>query len=147
MSEHHKIAVLGGGSWATALVKILCNNLDSVNWWMRSSEAVEHILKFKHNPKYLPDLFAKAGEGFDVVLAENDARRHGVLKNLQARLFHRLFNFLSNSDLADPSLSSYSVLSRRAVDGLLELRSAQVGDARHLLDRDDLLGEVLDVLQ
>lgn len=76
----------------------------------------------QHNPKYLPDLFAKAGEGFDVVLAENDARRHGALKNLQARLFHRLFNFLSNSDLADPSLSSYSVLSRRAVDGLLELR-------------------------
>lgn len=53
MSKQKKIAVIGGGSWATALVKILCNNLDTVNWWMRSSEAVEHILKFKHNPKYL----------------------------------------------------------------------------------------------
>lgn len=53
MSVNKKIAVIGGGSWATALVKILCNNVTSVNWWMRSDEAVSHILKFKHNPKYL----------------------------------------------------------------------------------------------
>lgn len=53
MSKQKKIAVIGGGSWATALVKILCNNVDSVNWWMRNTDSVAHILKFRHNPKYL----------------------------------------------------------------------------------------------
>ncbi len=53
MSNSRKIAVIGGGSWATALVKILCNNLDTVNWWMRSQESVDYILSYKHNPKYL----------------------------------------------------------------------------------------------
>jgi glycerol-3-phosphate dehydrogenase (NAD(P)+) len=54
MSEiKNKVGVIGGGSWATALVKILCNNLDSVGWWMRSEEAVEHIQKYRHNLRYL----------------------------------------------------------------------------------------------
>ena len=53
MGDQKKIAVIGGGSWATALVKILCNNVDSVNWYMRNEEAVSHIHKFRHNPNYL----------------------------------------------------------------------------------------------
>ena len=54
MNEREQnIAVIGGGSWATALVKILCNNISKVNWWMRNDEAVDHILKYQHNPNYL----------------------------------------------------------------------------------------------
>ncbi len=53
MENQKKIAVIGGGSWATALVKILGNNVNSVNWYMRNDDAVKHILKFRHNPNYL----------------------------------------------------------------------------------------------
>jgi len=53
MEKNQKIAVIGGGSWATAIVKILCNNVSVVNWWMRNDEAIAHLLKFKHNPNYL----------------------------------------------------------------------------------------------
>lgn len=53
MDANKKIAVIGGGSWATALVKILSNNLTSINWYMRNEGAVAHILKYRHNPNYL----------------------------------------------------------------------------------------------
>ena len=48
-----KFAVLGGGSWATAIVKMLTENQEQVGWYMRNLEAVDYIKKEKHNPKYL----------------------------------------------------------------------------------------------
>ncbi|WP_372474339.1 NAD(P)H-dependent glycerol-3-phosphate dehydrogenase [Capnocytophaga sp. ARDL2] len=51
--EQAKFAVIGGGSWATAIVKILCHNLDKVSWYMRNEAAIEHIIENKHNPNYL----------------------------------------------------------------------------------------------
>jgi glycerol-3-phosphate dehydrogenase (NAD(P)+) len=52
-SNEKKVAVIGGGSMATALVKVLSENNDYVGWWMRSEESVAHIKKYHHNPKYL----------------------------------------------------------------------------------------------
>jgi len=53
MDKASEIAVIGGGSWATAIVKMLCNNSKQVHWWLRSESAVAHIKKYKHNPNYL----------------------------------------------------------------------------------------------
>ncbi len=53
MSNKPKFAVFGGGSWATAIVKMLCENLDEVGWYMRNETALEYIKKDKHNPNYL----------------------------------------------------------------------------------------------
>ena len=53
MSEHHKIAVLGVGSWATAIVKMLIENTETVGWYMRSAPAIAYLKENHHNPKYL----------------------------------------------------------------------------------------------
>lgn len=53
MENSEKYAVIGSGSWATALVKILQNSVDCVNWWVRESEIKEAVEKFHHNPIYL----------------------------------------------------------------------------------------------
>lgn len=53
MKKDAKFAVLGGGSWATAIVKMLTNNQEKVGWYMRNSDAIGYIKIQKHNPNYL----------------------------------------------------------------------------------------------
>lgn len=56
-----KIAMIGGGSWATAIIKMLADNLSEkeIFWWMRNEEAIAHIKAFKHNPNYLSSVEIK----------------------------------------------------------------------------------------
>jgi len=53
MNSNPKIAIFGGGSWATAIVKMLTENIENVGWYMRSVYAIEHIKKNHNNPNYL----------------------------------------------------------------------------------------------
>jgi glycerol-3-phosphate dehydrogenase (NAD(P)+) len=53
MSPEKRIAVIGGGSWATAIVKLLLNNVNHLNWFLRNEEDIKFIKRYKHNPKYL----------------------------------------------------------------------------------------------
>jgi glycerol-3-phosphate dehydrogenase (NAD(P)+) len=47
------IAVLGSGSWATAIVKIATQNHDKVHWWVRENEIVEGVRQYGRNPLFL----------------------------------------------------------------------------------------------
>lgn len=54
--EHRSISVIGGGSWATAIVKILSNNVPTIHWWVRNEETADFIRKYNQNPRYLSDV-------------------------------------------------------------------------------------------
>lgn len=51
-----KIAVIGGGSWATAIVKILSEGDVRIAWWLRNKDDAAYIKRYHHNPHYLSDV-------------------------------------------------------------------------------------------
>ncbi|ARS34963.1 NAD(P)H-dependent glycerol-3-phosphate dehydrogenase [Pontibacter actiniarum] len=72
-----KVAVIGGGSWATALVKILSENKSQINWWMRNADDVQHLINYRHNPRYLSQVsfdlnYVKPSTDIQAVVASSD---------------------------------------------------------------------------
>jgi glycerol-3-phosphate dehydrogenase (NAD(P)+) len=51
-----RFGVIGSGSWATALAKILTDNSTPINWWIRNEANIRHIQSRHHNPQYLPSV-------------------------------------------------------------------------------------------
>lgn len=99
-----KIAVLGGGSWATAIVSILSTNVDELVWCMRNESAVQHIKQTQHNPNYLVGVsintdkisvssdFKTTCEHADVIiLAIPSAFLHAALGALDLDLSKKIF--------------------------------------------------------
>ena len=48
-----KIAIMGGGSWATAIAKMVLNQAESINWYMRRDDRIADFKRLGHNPAYL----------------------------------------------------------------------------------------------
>ena len=47
------VAIMGGGSWATAIAKILLSNVEKINWYIRRDDRIEDFKRLGHNPAYL----------------------------------------------------------------------------------------------
>ena len=100
-----KIAVIGSGSWATAIVKILLNNINQITWYTRKQEDVDYMLKYKHNPRYLStvefdtakinltnDVCKAVDENDIIILAVPSAFCHSTISTLnQEKLKNKLF--------------------------------------------------------
>lgn len=101
-----KIAVIGSGSWATAIVKILCNNCETVIWYHRHQADVDFVNQHKHNPRYLStvqfdlkklDLTSNLEEAITkadiVILAVPSAFIHATIKNISPDLLKQKIVF------------------------------------------------------
>jgi glycerol-3-phosphate dehydrogenase (NAD(P)+) len=95
-----RFAVIGSGSWGTALVKLLCNNNENVKWYVRNQEHIDYIHKYRHNPRYLSgvdfnteklsisnDAEAIIKNSDIIVLAIPSAFLDGVLKSIDKSIF------------------------------------------------------------
>jgi glycosyltransferase involved in cell wall biosynthesis len=72
-------------------------------------------------PEEIPRLYAKALEGYDVVVARRGRRRDPLHKRLMSSLFYRLFSYLADLEY-DPEVGNFRIASRRVVDSYRSMR-------------------------
>jgi glycerol-3-phosphate dehydrogenase (NAD(P)+) len=98
----NKVAVIGSGSWATALSKMLLENVGQINWFFRKKETVERFKKLKSNPRYLQsvefdldriqfytNINKITSESDILVLAVPSAFLPGILEKVKSDLRHK----------------------------------------------------------
>ena len=59
-----KIAIIGGGSWATAIAKIVVGHTHHIGWYMRRDDQIEEFRRMGHNPSYLTSVHFNTDEIF-----------------------------------------------------------------------------------
>ncbi|HRH03491.1 MAG TPA: NAD(P)H-dependent glycerol-3-phosphate dehydrogenase [Bacteroidia bacterium] len=120
--ETKSIAVIGGGSWATAIVKMLLNNVEQVGWWMRSKDSVTFIKKFKHNPHYLSSV------EFDVDKLVIDADLNSLVKQFDILVMAVPAAFIEESlkSITSDSLKDKIIIS--AIKGIVPDGNLIIGE-------------------
>ena len=117
-----RIAVIGAGSWGTALVKLLSGNAEQVGWWVRRDATIKHITTYGHNPDYI------SAAQFDVSKLAMSSDIHAVVKNADVLVIAVPSAFLKASmDQLDPSeLLGKTMFS--AVKGIVPETNQIVGE-------------------
>jgi glycerol-3-phosphate dehydrogenase (NAD(P)+) len=109
LKQIKKITVVGGGSWATANIKMLTDNAieKEIFWWMRNAESVEHIKKFGHNPNYLSSVEIKVpGQNISSDLKSLIQVSDCILLNVPAAFLKEALNGITPDDLAGKKIIS-----------------------------------------
>ncbi|RYZ99748.1 MAG: NAD(P)H-dependent glycerol-3-phosphate dehydrogenase [Sphingobacteriaceae bacterium] len=126
-NQKKKIAVIGGGSWATANIKMLADNSTGkeIFWWMRSAQNVEHIHKFHHNPHYLSSVEIKLpaeniSDNIQHVIAQADF----ILLNVPAAFLKAALKGITPAHLAGKKIIS-------AIKGIVPDENQIIGEFLH----------------
>ena len=71
-------------------------------------------------PEEIGPLFEKAQEGYDAVCAKRVLRQDGFLKRMSSKLFYKIFNFLTDTNM-DSSIANFGIYHRKVIDALLSM--------------------------
>ena len=124
MSKELKYAVFGSGSWATAIVKMLCENLNEVGWYMRSAYIKEHLIREQHNPSYLSSVEFK----LDKLKLSNDINETANYADVLIFVIPSAFMY---SELEKLSVDVTNKIVVSAVKGIIPESSLLVGEHFH----------------
>lgn len=75
----------------------------------------------QHHPKYIPQLLAKAKEGYDIVLTATASRKHSFFKNMASKIYHGIYNYLAELD-GNYNFSTYSIISAKVLQHYKKLK-------------------------
>ncbi len=124
IASRKKITVVGGGSWATANIKMLSDNTvdKDIYWWMRSEEAVEHLHKYKHNPHYLSSVEVRVpAQHISTNLKDLIAKGDYILLNVPAAFLKDALKDITPDDLKGKKIIS-------AIKGIVPDENQIIGD-------------------
>ena len=124
MEKNLQFAVIGGGSWATAIVKMLTENLDQVYWYMRNEDAINHIKTQKHNPNYLSSV------EFNTDKLNLTSDINTAVKNADVLIFAIPSAFL-NTELSQLTESLKDKIIFSAIKGIVPETGLIVGEHFH----------------
>ena len=72
-------------------------------------------------PEEIPRLYAKAREGYEIVLARRGKRNHPLAKRMLSWVFYRSFSYLADMEY-DPQAGNYRIISRKVVASYRSMR-------------------------
>jgi glycerol-3-phosphate dehydrogenase (NAD(P)+) len=122
MQDSMRFGIIGSGSWGTALVKILTDNRQTLNWWIRNSVTLEHLKKKGHNPQYLSSVNFNTSQLNLTNNLEELIRDSGCLiVAVPSAYIEQIFDDLSPAILDDKKILS-------AVKGILPGRNLLLND-------------------
>lgn len=74
-------------------------------------------------PEEIPNLYKKAMEGYDSVLAQRIHRSHGWFKKMGSKLFYKVFSYLTETK-QDASVANFGIYNRKVIDAVLSMGDA-----------------------
>ena len=136
--QNNRILIAGGGSWATANIKMLTDNPveKEIFWWMRNEKAVEHIQQFGHNPNYLSSVEIKVpAQNISTDLKSLIAKADIILLNVPAAFLKEALEGITPEDFAGKKLVS-------AIKGIVPDENQIIGEflnQRYKISFDDFM--------